>query len=163
MSQPNEPKLLGPFLGYVTTSSIKIWLHFEGSHDVIYVTFHPNAPDARESTSATLQLRPENLFTDCVTIDNLTPDTRYFYKLWTNPAHSLPLPLEGLTETELNFRTLSADENAQIDFVVMSCHNPTVSQLDGFEGLLLFTLHASLFPATCPPLHESRSDSGVGV
>jgi hypothetical protein len=134
MSQPNEHKLLGPFLGHVTTNSIKIWLHFEGSHDVIYVTLHPNAPDTREVTSATLTLRPENLFTDCVTIDNLSPDTEYFYKLWTNPAQSLPLPLEGLTEKDLHFRTLSADPNAQIDFVVMSCHNPTVSQLDGFEG-----------------------------
>jgi phosphodiesterase/alkaline phosphatase D-like protein len=134
MSRPNEPKLLGPFLGHVTANSIKIWLHFEGSHEVIYVTLHPNAPDTREFTSATLTLRQERLFTDCVTIEGLSPDTKYFYRLWTNQAHSLPLPLQGLTEKDLNFRTLSADPNAQIDFVVMSCHNPTVSQLDGFEG-----------------------------
>ena len=134
VARSNESTLLGPFLGHVTTNSIKIWLHFEGSHDVIYVSLHPNTTDTPAVADATLTLRPENLFTDCVTMEGLTPDTEYFYKLWTNPAQSLPLPLEGLTEKDLHFRTLSADPNVQIDFVVMSCHNPTVSQLDGFEG-----------------------------
>jgi alkaline phosphatase D len=68
-----------------------------------------------------------------VTISGLQPNTRYFYKLWTNPAHSLRLPLDGLTEEDLHFRTLSADPNEQVDFIIMSCHNPTVSEADGFE------------------------------
>lgn len=35
-----QPILLGPFLGQVTQTSIKIWLHLEGGTDVVYVTIH---------------------------------------------------------------------------------------------------------------------------
>jgi phosphodiesterase/alkaline phosphatase D-like protein len=131
---PGEPKLLGPFLGYVTPQSIKIWLQLEGERKTIYVSLHIENVDAPQSAAGILNLRPEALFTDCITIDGLRPDTRYFYKLWTNPAHSLPLDLHGLTEKDLQFRTLSEDTNAQIDFLLMSCHNPTVSSADGFDG-----------------------------
>jgi hypothetical protein len=129
-----EPILLGPFLGHVTSESIKIWLHLERADAVIEVTVHAGAVDAPEVGCATFQLRPEKLFSDCVTMRGLQPDTLYYYKIWTNPAHSIPLFLDGLTDKELRFRTLSADPEAQIDFVVMSCHNPTVSQADGFQG-----------------------------
>lgn len=129
-----EPTLLGPFLGHVTENSIKIWLHLERPDAVVHITLHAGACDAPAVTSAMLTLKPEDLFTDCVRIPDLQPDTKYFYKLWTNPAHSLPLPLDGLVEEELHFHTLSADPDEQVDFVVLSCHNPTVSEADGFNG-----------------------------
>jgi phosphodiesterase/alkaline phosphatase D-like protein len=133
-SSPSEPKLLGPFLGYVTSHSIKIWLHLEGERRTIYVSLHAENVDAPQEAAGALNIRPEALFTDCITMEGLRPDTRYFYKLWTNPAHSLPLDLQGLTEKDLQFRTLSEDTSAQIDFLLMSCHNPTVSGVDGFDG-----------------------------
>lgn len=129
-----EPKLLGPFLGYVTPHSIKIWLHLEGATNTIFISIHPETHTAPAVASGTLNLRAEKLFTDCTTIENLRPDTKYFYQLWTNAAHSLPLNLQGLTENDLHFRTLSADANDQIDFLMMSCHNPTVAGQDGFDG-----------------------------
>lgn len=133
MSSSAEINMLGPFLGHVTENTIKIWLHFEGNHEIIYVTIH-ESQDSPSVALSRLELRKENLFTDCVNIGGLKPDTRYFYKLWTNPAYSIPLPLDGLTEKDLKFRTLSDNPEEQVDFVVMSCHNPTVSQADGFEG-----------------------------
>lgn len=130
-----EPTLLGPFLGHVTTDSIKIWLHLEREDTPqVHVTLHPRNFDAAAVASQTLNLAPENLFTDCVTLSGLESDMLYFYKLWTNPAHSLPLNLEGLARRELHFRTLSADPDEQIDFVVMSCHNPHEAKKDGHEG-----------------------------
>lgn len=129
-----EPTLLGPFLGHVTTNSIKIWLHLAGSHDVVYVTLHPTKFDASAVASTALTLRSENLFTDCITVEELQPNTKYFYRLWSDREHSVPLPLDGLEEKELQFWTLSDDPDAQIDFVVISCHNPTVSGADGYEG-----------------------------
>ncbi len=129
-----EPELLGPFLGHVTTDSIKIWLHAERTDPFVYVTLHTGSPDAPIFAEAKLELRPERLFTDCVAIAGLEPNTMYFYKLWTNPAYSIALPLDGLSEGDLHFRTLPADPDAQIDFLVMSCHNPTVAEADGFEG-----------------------------
>jgi len=131
-----EPKgqMLGPFLGQVTTQSIKVWLHLEGAHNEIWVTLHPNELTRKSVATDRLEFTSQKLFTDCVEIPGLAPDTLYYYRLWTNAACSLPLPLQGLRDEELQFRTLPSDPNAQIDFVVMSCHNPTVSLADGFEG-----------------------------
>jgi hypothetical protein len=129
-----RPALLGPFLGYVTPNSIKIWLHLEGGADEVHVTVHAGTIDAPVAASGALTLHKERLWTDCVTIGGLTPDTRYFYRLWTNAACSIPLDLQGLTHQELYFRTLSDNDDSQIDFLIMSCHNPTVAREDGFDG-----------------------------
>lgn len=133
-STTEAPRLLGPFLGHVTTHSIKIWLHLEGSYEDVYVTLHPEEFAAAPVAHSVLRLRAEALFTDCVTIGGLKPDTKYFYKLWTDPEHTVALSLGDLAETDLCFRTLSDDPAEQIDFVVMSCHNPDVSTADGYEG-----------------------------
>ena len=132
--ETGEPKLLGPFLGHVTTTSIKIWLHLEGPNNRIFVTLHPKSLDAAAVATRELNLQAERLFTDCITVDGLTPNTRYFYRLWTDGEHTVPLPLEGLEEKELYFWTLSENQDDQIDFAVMSCHNPTVSGADGHDG-----------------------------
>ena len=126
------PNMLGPFLGEVTTSSIKIWLHLEGPENA-YVTVHEQ-PGADAAASNVLNFNSQNLFSDCVKISNLKPDTKYFYRLWSNSAHSIPLFLQGLGDNDLHFFTLSDDENAQIDFLLLSCHNPTVTKNDGYDG-----------------------------
>lgn len=131
---PPPGLMLGPFLGQVTTSSIKVWLQLEGSHPEVWVTVHPTGLKAPAVATSSLRFTSERLFADCVELGGLTGDTLYFYRLWTNSACSLPLPLQGLREDELQFRTLPTDPQAQIDFVVMSCHNPTVAEDDGFEG-----------------------------
>ena len=129
-----EPTMLGPFLGHVTTTSIKIWMHLERPEAAVHVTLHAVDFAGPSVASASFSFVAENLFADCVTIEGLQPDTRYYYRLWTNPAYSIPLNLDGLAPNELQFHTLSAEPNAQVDFVVMSCHNPTVSQADGYNG-----------------------------
>jgi hypothetical protein len=149
----SRPNLLGPFLGYVTPTSVKIWLHLEGGSDEIHVTLHPRAPTEPPSATAKLTLRKERLWTDCVTIPGLTPDTRYFYKLWTNAAHSIPLDLQGLHDNELCFRTLSDKDDGQIDFLMMSCHNPTVAHADGFDGHAVW--------ADIPQIISSESNKNV--
>lgn len=133
-AQAVKPKLLGPFLGYVTPVSVKVWLHIEGGPAEAYVTLHPGTVDAPTSASGKLVFGKDRLWTDCVTISGLSENTRYYYKLWTNPAHSIPLDLQGLTDKELTFRTISANVDAPIDFLMMSCHNPTVAREDGFDG-----------------------------
>lgn len=134
-SAPSKTEaMLGPFLGHVTSTSIKIWLHLEGARDQVWVTLHPNGLAEPQVANAALRFTSENLFTDCVEISGLAPDTLYFYRLWANPAFSLPLALQGLRPHELHFRTLSDDPAAQIDFLVMSCHNPTVATADGHDG-----------------------------
>lgn len=132
-SSPAEPKLLGPFLGHVTPTSIKIWLHAERAQPEIYVSLHEGTSDTPEAASAQLLLDPARLSCGWVTVGGLKPDTLYYYRLWTNPAHSVPLELDGLLPRDLHFRTLS-DQDDQVDFLVLSCHNPTVSTADGQDG-----------------------------
>lgn len=130
----SEVALLGPFLGHVTADSIKIWLHLERTDAKAFVSVHAGSLKSDAIATAEFKLAPSNLFTDCVTIGGLTADTLYFYRLWTNEAQSIPLDLAGLDDGELHFRTLSSNPDDQVDFLLMSCHNPTVSAADGFDG-----------------------------
>jgi len=133
-----KASILGPFLGYVTASSVKVWLHLEGGAPDVYITIHSDVTGA-PIAEGKLTFRHEQLWTDCTSIDGLSPESRYFYKLWTNAAYSIPLDLQGLKETELCFRTLPQDDdNAQIDFLLMSCHNPPASEADGFNGFAIW-------------------------
>lgn len=129
----NSDIILGPFLGHVTSESIKIWLHKEGETGKAYVTVHPE-PGSAAIASGEFSFKEESLFTDCITINGLEPDTQYHYRVWTNPAHSIPLSLQGIPPENLYFSTLPEDTDEQLDFLVMSCHNPTVSHKDGHQG-----------------------------
>src|SRR5262245_3952276 len=114
--------ILGPFLGWVTPTSVKVWLHLESEIKTVYVTVRHDVADPQAVASASLEMRAERLFTDCVTVEGLTPDTKYYYQLWTNREHTAPLDLQGLLPEELNFRTLPDEQKGaeQIDFLIMS-------------------------------------------
>ena len=59
-AQPGtKSALLGPFLGYVTPSSVKVWLHLEGGSSEIHVTIHPGPVDAPPAATGKLSLRKE--------------------------------------------------------------------------------------------------------
>lgn len=125
--------ILGPFLGHVTTSSIKIWFHREALENKAYVTIHE--PIKGESvSSASYTFTGDNLYTDCITIENLKPDQKYSYKIWADQDHTIPIDLQGIEKEDLYFWTLPSDQSEQIDFLIMSCHNPTVSKQDGNDG-----------------------------
>ena len=130
----SPPAILGPFLGQVTSTSIRVWLHLEGGPPRLWVTAHPGNPDAEPAPSAVLEFDAAQLFTAWAELTGLFADTHYFYRFWNNAACSVPFPIEGLTQDDLHFWTLSDDPDAQIDFLVMSCHNPLVAAEDGFHG-----------------------------
>jgi hypothetical protein len=78
--------LLGPFLGEVTPTSIKIWLYREHSPPV-YVTIHPRPAPGNDVTPdsivarGTLTFEREKLFAACIAIGDLAPNTQYAYRL----------------------------------------------------------------------------------
>lgn len=130
-----EVNILGPFLGHVTTDSIKIWLHLERSDTpCVFITVEEWQTGVAAGQRALLEFTQENLFCACQAVSGLLPNTRYRYKLWTDEACSIALALDGLAHDNLSFWTLPNDPKQQIDFVVMSCHNPTVATTDGYNG-----------------------------
>jgi hypothetical protein len=48
--------LLRPFLGHVTTNSIKNWLHLESENPEVYVTLHLGKVDAEIAAASRLTL-----------------------------------------------------------------------------------------------------------
>lgn len=136
IGSPETPKpvMLGPFLGEVTATSIKVWLSLEGGEAEVYVTLHKGNQKNPRVAVGKLVFSVDKLWVDCIKLEGLEPDTLYVYRLWTNPSYSIPLFLHDLSTDYLHFRTLPSDPNARIDFVVMSCHNPFDSLEDGHEG-----------------------------
>jgi len=133
-ASPAGPTMLGPFLGFVTERSIKIWLHLQGGPAEVFVSVHRESEPPPTEPSGLLKFAAERLWTDWTTIGGLQPGTEYVYGLWLNAACSVPLPLQGLRLSELRFKTIPEEADAQLDFLMMSCHNPAVALQDGFEG-----------------------------
>jgi len=139
MAKRGAPAMLGPFLGAIDDTSVKIWLHREspegGAPMTVTLTVHPR--DDRQTTlrRVPLVMTAQSLFSDVAIVRDLQPDTAYAYRLWTDAAATVPLDLEGLKDEDLWFRTLPrGGYDTQLDFLLMSCHNPFQSPKDDFEG-----------------------------
>ena len=136
---PNASQLLGPFIGNVNASTAMIWLQIPhlaaGELRTVFVTLHEASASAPVSFANAAAASYDNLNVGTVKFDQLKPDTVYYYKLWQDEQHAMPLDLNGLTENDLHFRTLPLNGfDDQLDFLLMSCHNPGTSLKDGAEG-----------------------------
>ena len=154
--------LLGPFIGNVTETSVKLWLHAPhlapGESLSLAVTLHRAELDEKgraiyegqptaEVARGTLVVAYDDLNVGVVTLDGLEPGATYYYRLLHmdegvtgagEPAGGTlrPAELPGLTNRDLFFRTLpEGGYKNQLDFLLMSCHNPdTAKKTDGFKG-----------------------------
>lgn len=159
--QANATTIMGPFVGSITASSVKIWLNL-GVADAdtnVFVTLKllEQAPksEAEKKNPDQVVIQPiENpvvvqsgvikclqadLGTGTVTIGNLAANAKYSYQLWQDEAHSIPLYLGELTLSDLYFWTLPEDGyGRQLDFLLMSCHFPETAKADGFEGFAIW-------------------------
>jgi len=82
-----------------------------------------------------LVFKEETLFACIAEFNELQPDTLYFYRIWKDEALTNPLDLQGLNESDLFFRTLPEEtDDSRLDFLLMSCHNPTKSTKDEEGG-----------------------------
>jgi hypothetical protein len=156
---PHKPTtlVLGPFVGNITRSSVRIWLNVEvGDSDKnVFVTLKlrkvaPPSDAARKDLnkveirtlpnpvlvkSAVITCLKADMGTGVVNIQNLDPNSEYSYQLWEDPGHSVPLDLRKLDPSDLFFWTLPEDGyGRQLDFLLMSCHNPETKKDDGFHG-----------------------------
>ena len=137
---PTDSHLLGPFIGNVTASTATIWLQIpnlvKDETRTVFVTLHEGAVDAQAALAGVINATYDALNVGIVRFDGLKPDTVYFYKLWTDAEHKAALDTNGLAEGDLHFQTLPIDGfNDQMDFLLMSCHNPE-TQTEGRRGWL---------------------------
>lgn len=143
MTNPAKaPEILGSFICRVTDTGAAVWLQLinlgPGEVTPLEVTLHEGVTESAAVASAPLVASYEELKVGMATFDSLKPDTTYYYRLWRgggadNTRAAVPVP--GLTEADLFFRTFPAEGyKQQLDFLLMSCHNPDTSKADGFDG-----------------------------
>jgi hypothetical protein len=135
--------LLGPFIADVTASSAKVWLYKSGiapsQTECITVTLHRGSIEAEEIQHREVHLSYEDFGVGIIQFEALHPDTLYYYRLWQNYPQHIPVDLQGLNHTDLYFRTLPEHGfDEQLDFLLMSCHNPETASDDHFDGFAVW-------------------------
>jgi len=162
---PQTPKegtlLLGPFVGNITHSSVKIWLNVQAadSDRDVFVTLEfidqysksevsqqqakaavaPEKPQTEAPRPGVVHCLKENLGTGTVALSGLKPNAKYSYKLWEDEARTTALDLRGLEQEHLWFITLPEEGyDKQLDFLLMSCHNPETAIADECEGFAVW-------------------------
>lgn len=136
-------RLLGPFIGHTTDTETRLWVHMAdlkpGERRTLYVTVHLGLSSARALQRLPLVLSEEDCGVGTVTVSGLEPDTLYAYRLWWDESALAAVDLEGLTPEDTCFRTLPRGGfEQQLDFLVMSCHNPETAVRDGQNGFAVW-------------------------
>lgn len=131
---------LGPFLGAVTSRSVRVWLHFEAAESEItsrtfFVSVSESGTSSAQPQPVPLEVNKDTLWAGVAILKDLKPDTPYDYRLWNDQEMKSGLDLGELPVEDLHFRTLPDDEKIdELDFLLMSCHNPTKCPEDGQDG-----------------------------
>lgn len=153
---------LGPFVGDITSSGIKIWLNVEGVETDLAVfvtlTLLARAPVSEAAKGinknevvirevehpsvvqmGVIQCRADQAYTGWTTFSHLEANAKYSYRLWLDEQQTSELDLNGLKSEDLYFWTLPEDGyGRQLDFLLMSCHNPGTKEDDGFKGFAVW-------------------------
>lgn len=162
---PQTPKegtlLLGPFVGNITESSVRLWLNVQAadSDRDVFVTlefieqYSKSEVSQRQAKAAVapeksqtevphpgiVHCLKENLGTGTVTLSGLKPNAKYSYQLWEDEAQTTALDLRGLEQEHLWFITFPEEGyDKQLDFLLMSCHNPETAKADECEGFAVW-------------------------
>jgi hypothetical protein len=167
VSAETKTLFLGPFVGDITDSSVKIWLNIREAaleDQNIYVTLQPlkQAPrneaervareqnkqaivvDLNETAAArdgVIHCLRNDLGTGVVTIDGLNPNTQYSYELWEDADHTIRLNLNPPSEDDDHHQAPSGGLQPQDLFFWTLPEDGYGRQLD----FLLMTCH---FPET---------------
>lgn len=132
--------ILGPFIGCVTATTAKIWLQntsapIQNGEVTVFVSLYRKDLEPKTLKVSKLTVSSATLYTGIASFDDLLPNTVYNYSIWLDDLLTQPMDLEGLTSADLFFSTLPIDETVdRLDFILMSCHNPIISNSDGSNG-----------------------------
>jgi hypothetical protein len=160
-SQEPTSIVLGPFVGNITHSSVRIWLNVEvGDADKnIFVTLKhlkraPESEAAKKDGKVDIQTIPNpvvvqsgvikclraDLGTGIVDLGNLEPNSEYSYQLWEDEAHSIELNLNPPTKKKRASQSNDVLESRHLRFWTL----PT----DGYGRQLDFLLMSCHHPGT---------------
>jgi hypothetical protein len=123
--------------------SAKDWLYRSGlaptQREDLTSTLHPGNLAAEAIQQREVHRSYETIGVGIATFDALHPDTCYYYRLWQHYEQRILVVLQGLHDTGLCFRTLPAQGfDDQLDFLLMSCHNPETAADDHFDGFAVW-------------------------
>jgi alkaline phosphatase D len=140
---PADSHLLGPFIGNVTASTATIWLQVldlgKDQARTVFVTLHEGVVNAAVAIAGAINVSYAALNVGIVKFEALKADTVYFYRLWTDAAHTAALETNGLCNNDLYFQTLpTRGFDDQLDFLLLSCHNPETETKDGAHGFAVW-------------------------
>lgn len=129
----DKAAFLGPCIGHTTTTSVKIWIYAEEYKDKkLYIKIYH---EIDEIPSGVFNLDNE-IPAACITIQKLNPNTKYFYKIFTDEKCNQPLSIDSLSDEDLYFWTMQddgSDKEYRYDFLVLSCNNPIEAEKKGYK------------------------------
>ncbi len=137
----SKDQILGPFIGHVTSTTAKLWVHWQSINErKVVFSIHKNE-NSSAINSKTVIVTANTLWVAIAEFDSLDPDSTYFYTVVDTDGNNLLAQSEGLTQADLNFKTLpdTLVLNKRLDFLLLSCHNPEAGKsntnpaADGFE------------------------------
>jgi hypothetical protein len=158
---------LGPFVGNITHSSVKLWLSLgSGDDKEVFVTLKQLAYGPQSESEASqkpvkittidnpteakrgvIKCVGKDFGTGTVTIEDLEQNSKYSYRLWRDEDCQIALdlnsssdkPEDSLKPEDLYFWTFPKDGYwQQLDFLLMSCHNPETKKGDGYNGFAVW-------------------------
>jgi phosphodiesterase/alkaline phosphatase D-like protein len=159
--------VLGPCLGHLTETSVKIWLYFTPPGPPpesleLAVTIHPGLPSEPPLKAVPLPIQANQLSTGIAQITGLQAGHLYYYKIWRDANCTELLDLQGLQPNDLFFTTLDPSREAKrFDFLLISCNGPHTypTAEKGYE--LWKRIPQILFENRSPDMASTRPDSNV--
>jgi alkaline phosphatase D len=149
---PPQPSL-GPILGGIGSSSVRVWLRAEASADWAVVVWPEDLPDqVRRIPGTRLQTNTDNI--GVITVTGLRPSTRYAYRIELGHPDQALHPVSNASNT---FHTLAdAGESGHLRVVVGSDigsnpEQPIFDQIGALQPDLLLLLGDQIYADQVSP------------
>jgi len=135
--------IIGPFIGHTTSCTTTVWICApkvqKSAPLTLHLTILEALGDLNPHSQYEIQLTSATLGTAIVTVANLKPNTIYYYEVSMDSERRRLVP--DLEKSDLFFRTLPSESDSlnRLDFLLISCHNPTKSKDDGEDGFRMWS------------------------
>jgi hypothetical protein len=130
-------KILGPFIGYTTQHSAKIWIYAEEyKNKKLFIKIYSENNKNNYISTKEFNFSHE-IPADCVEFTDLNANTKYYYQIFIENNTQLTIP--DLEECDCFFWTMPEEKDNvndlpyQYNFLVLSCHDPFKNEKNGWH------------------------------